>query len=397
MSNVGDGLRAAADEHVDFDRRLSAVEGHVHESMLDQLGDLKRRVTVLEGPVAPPAPPGYDEREPFVIDGADGEVVEGFRVHVPPGGGHRAVTIRNSRHVVLRNFQVNRQIRVVNSSDVLIELGLVAHDDPGSPNWSDNEAGVRFLNSSDVELRSCVVAYFDCNIRAEASHRIVLLGNFTYNPRGPFPRGQHFQSWEYGGKRSSDLLIRDHYALTDFTRPGPHGTFQEDAFNVSAMNGVMVQHVLSEMVGGENGFGSGSGTGFITEMGSSDIHIDGFTSVGHANHGLSISGGSNVTEMKNTLLFFDGAGTDGPRPAGGGRTAGVVRQGSVCRFGENVRMYGTKSRTDPLGWFWQAPNATTFGKGGVEFDRYESDAARAALEALDRTQWTIPDVGFEFP
>ncbi len=344
----------------------------------------------------PPVDPPTGERvplDPFVIRDKHDEVVENFTVDARGGWG---VQIINCTNVTLRNFGIDRGgLKIERSTGTRVEDGYVQRNIAGNPNWSDEEACIRVRYSTDTIVKNVVGAYGDCIFRGEAFDGLTFDGCFTFNPRGPFPRGQHFQTWPFEGNRSKNLTIRNHYSLTDFSNPGYGPLWQEDAFNLSGVDGVLIENTFNEMVRADL-CPSNSGTGAITEVGATDVRFIGFTSVGQANHGISISGGAKAY-LENVLAFYDGIGTDndGRRPAGSGHTAGVVRQGSTCEFGPNVRFYGTKPNGTPYGAFWNDDSSTLINKGAAKFGTYESAGARAEYNALVRP--AIPSVGWEMP
>lgn len=310
--------------------------------------------------------------------------------------GGWGVTIINCTNVTLRNFGIDRGgIRIERSTGTLLEDGYAQRNNPGNPNWSDREVCVRVRYCSDTTVRRVVGAYGDCIFRGEAFDGLTFDGCFTFNPRGPFPRGQHFQTWPFENRRSKNLTIKNHYSLTDFSNPVIPPLWQEDAFNLSGVDGVRIENVFNEMIRADL-CPSNSGTGFITEVNSTDVRVIGFTAVGQANHGISISGRAEAY-LEDVLAFYDGIGTDneGRKPAGSGHTAGVVRQGSTAEFGPNVRFYGTKPNGTPYGAFWASDNATVINRGSASYGTYESAAARSEYNALVRPD--IPDVGFEIP
>jgi hypothetical protein len=322
-------------------------------------------------------------RQTIVIAGERNVVLEDLALTIEEGGDDLALEIRNCRDVVVDGFQFfGGGILVRDSENVSLRNGLVSRNVAGRPGWSDNEAGVRFLRSTNVELVDSVVAYADSLIRAEACEGVLIEGCFTYNPRGPFPRGQHFQTWQFDGRRTQDLTIRDHYSLTDFSAAGSLGVMQEDAMSIGMADNVLVEHVLSEMRGAESGSSSGSGLMF---EGRTTARVNGFTSIGQANAGFGVSGGS-VVSFDNVLSIVPQSSK--------ANIAGFAWQNAIVTLGENVRLYGSKPDGGPYGDWWTG-NASVSGVGGTSRGHSNSQEAAAALASVVRPP--LPDVGFELP
>lgn len=322
-------------------------------------------------------------RQTIVISGERNVVLEDLALTIEDGGDDLALEIRNCRDVVVDGFQFfGGGILVRDSENVSLRNGLVSRSVPGRAEWSDDEAGVRFLRSTNVELVDSVVAYADSLIRAEACEGVLIDGCFTYNPRGPFPRGQHFQTWEFEDRRTQDLTIRNHYSLTDFGATGAIGVMQEDAMSIGMADNVLIENVLNEMRGAESGSSSGSGLMF---EGRTTARVNGFTSIGQANAGFGVSGGSVVS--------FDHVLSIVPQSSKA-NIAGFAWQNSIVALGEDVRLYGSKPDGGPYGDWWTG-NAAVSGVGGTIRGHSNSAEADAALDSVERPP--IPEVGFELP
>lgn len=320
----------------------------------------------------------------ILLENETGLVLKDLARTMGAGGPDHALRLKNCRDIVIDGFQFfGAGISVEDCDNVSLRNGLVSRDVSGRAGWSDAEAGVRFLRSTNVELIGSVVAYADSLVRAEACDGVLLDGCFTYNPRGPFPRGQHFQTWKFNEQRSSDITIRNHYALTDFTAGGLFDPMQEDAMNFGAADNVLIENVLNEMRGAEHGSNSGSGLMF---EGGSTAHVTGFTSIGQANAGFGVSSGSTVT-IDNTLSII-------PRSPKA-NIAGFAWKRATVTFGENVRMYGVKPDGAPYGSWWIGDDATVYGLDGTIRGNSTTEAAQAELDRVVRP--AIPDVGFVLP
>lgn len=346
-------------------------------------------VELYNVPATPPTIPAtWDKREPIVLNGGEGTVYSGIRVEMR-NGGDWAVLVKNSAGVTVQDSQCfGGGIQFQGGSDGTVRHSLVSRDVAGSPGASDGESGVRFLGHVGGRLLDSVVAYGDSCIRVEASEHTELRGNFTYNPRGPKWRGQHIQSWTYNGQVSRDIVIADHYGLTDWLRPGEFGLFQEDAVNLGQVLGVRIENTLMEMRGlsehvAQGGSPSGSGLMFESSKG---IVIRGFTSIGQANLGIGVYSGSVVDLMENVLSIVD------RNPLA---NQALTVDGSTVTFGAGVRLFGIKPNGDPYGSIW-TNNATLYGREKVLVG-VSGTAASNAERAAVVPPISIPDVGWVFP
>ena len=63
-------------------------------------------------------------------------------------------------------------------------------------------------NSSNDTVQGNAIAYGETNVETQSTNQITVTGNFLLNPRGPFPRGEQFQS-----ALSSNIVVSNNYAL----------------------------------------------------------------------------------------------------------------------------------------------------------------------------------------
>lgn len=74
----------------------------------------------------------------------------------------------------------------------------------------DSHDGVLTENTSYITIQGNVIGYGETNVQTQGgSDHISIIGNFLVNPRGPFPRGQNFQS-----ANSTNILVENNYALS---------------------------------------------------------------------------------------------------------------------------------------------------------------------------------------
>lgn len=391
VDRVG-GLGADVEDSI---ARLES-RSHATNQRLDALEEQAHEPPLPTPPEPEPAPePVYEVRRPIILEGVTDQVIERFEITVPDGPDP-AILLTNCRNLTIRDYRVHGgQIAVEGCKDITLGLGLVEHVQVGRSSWSDREAGIRILGSERITVADSVAAYWDSNIRVEASHDVTLDGNFTYNPRGPMPRGQHIQTWRYGGIRSERLLIKNHYALTDWTRSPavlrtaetPYGTWQEDAISIGGAIDVRLFHVLTEMVGLADvtpGDVSRTGSGLMFE--GAEAVVDGFISIGQANVGFGVTELSDVS-FEDVLSIIPVQHT--------ANQAGYAWHGGSVAFGDDVRLYGTKPDGGPYGTWWDDGTVDITGKDGVRLRHTNNSLAAVELAAVVRP--TIPDVGFVLP
>lgn len=370
---------------------MSGEHDHPEYAFLDEHRALEERVAALEEaqPVEPPIePPPIDPPDrvptaPYTRNGDSGFVIERQQITRDTPGV--ALMLLNCHDFEVRDIATyGGGVLLSNCWNFKLDGNLHEQTLDGNPGWDDNELGVRMVNCRVGQVSGSVMAYFDSLIHVRNCDAITLDGNFTYNPRGPMPRGQHIQAWYLNG-RNRGIDIFNHYSLTDFTNPGPWEPFQEDAISIGQTDGGTIRNTLSEMIQLPSGSGSRSGSGLMFE-GSNYTSIEGFTSIGQANHGWGVRGGSTVGSMTDTLSVYSS-------PVGTGHTAGVVGQTSTLHFGAGVRLYGDKPNEGLWGAYWQSNDSTTTGKDSVRFGSYADGAGE--LAAVERP--SIPDVGFVLP
>jgi hypothetical protein len=160
------------------------------------------------------------------------------------------MVIRNKSGVVLKNLRITSTsgdcLDVINSTNVTIEasdIGPCGGNDTKDPsngirisggsgiNVFDNYIHVENLTSgccdthdgilvngaAHVRIQGNVIAYGESNIEVQggASNHVTVAGNFLLNPRGPFPRGQNFQSWgPSAAAPNSAITVADNYACS---------------------------------------------------------------------------------------------------------------------------------------------------------------------------------------
>ena len=81
-----------------------------------------------------------------------------------------------------------------------------------SSDGGDDHEGVLVSGASNVTIQGNVFAYNETSVEVNggASSGIVINGNMSINPRGPFPRGQHFQT----GSGTSNVTIANNRELS---------------------------------------------------------------------------------------------------------------------------------------------------------------------------------------
>jgi hypothetical protein len=92
----------------------------------------------------------------------------------------------------------------------------------------DTRDGVRVDGTSSFDtIQGNVIAFSETNVRVDSSsHDIFVNGNFLLNPRGPFPRGEQFQS-----DTVSNMFVENNYTVSSTDTSYPFLGHQEDAIS----------------------------------------------------------------------------------------------------------------------------------------------------------------------
>lgn len=179
----------------------------------------------------------------------------------------------------------------------------------------DTHLGIKISNaSSGIDIEGNVLAYNESNIDMAASpngtNHVTVNGNFMLNPRGPFPRGQNFQSWGASAANpNTNMTVTNNYTLSS-TDTGTY-TFaenQEDSINFGFTNTITATG--NYIVGGH----SGSGCGLIADESANSATFQSNKLSNTGQCGIGIASGTNQLIDSNKILNttpVSGAGNTG--------------------------------------------------------------------------------------
>ena len=177
------------------------------------------------------------------------------------------------------------------------------HSEHAGSGCCDNHEGVRLTNhTSFATIQGNVIAYNETNVRVDdGAHDISVIGNYLFNPLGPYPRGQNFQS-----DTAARLSVIGNYAYS-CTLLGPgklcppgarylYSEVQEDSINFFKTNTFTASD--NYVVGGH----SGSGCGLIADLAANNGTFHSNTVVDTGQCGIGIADGVNQLVSGNRIL-----------------------------------------------------------------------------------------------
>jgi hypothetical protein len=213
--------------------RVAALETQV-VVLQAQLATLSARVTALE--TAAPGPPptsGLIDSGPIMATVA-GQVITGFRIKNPAG----PCVVVSAPNVRVQGNEIGpchghgvdvhaNGVLVVNNTIKTgrTKLGL------------DASHGVFFRPfTQDGLVQGNVLEHNESGVQATDVVRITVKGNYSKNPLGPFPRGQHVQFWRCntGGPAANGCVVEGNHFVVEPEIDGPIAdqTGVEDGINI---------------------------------------------------------------------------------------------------------------------------------------------------------------------
>lgn len=176
------------------------------------------------------------------------------------------------------------------------------HNDRAGSGCCDTADGIFVHTSHDLQIQGNVIANNESNIELLGVNSVLVKGNYLRDPRGPFPRGQHVQTYSYGAVRSSNVTVESNWAYSTAA------SVQEDGINFGFTDGAFVQFNYVE--GGR----SPSGCGILVDASGNSIWIQGNSLRDIGQCGIGVSSGTNNV-INNNRVYSVG------EVAGGGNTA----------------------------------------------------------------------------
>jgi hypothetical protein len=259
------------------------------------------------------------------ITSADnGKTFSNYRISTTSGD---CVDISGATNVTIENSNIgpcgtnnsrspSRGVYVHASSNAINLYDNYIHVENLASGCCDSHNGVFLDTVSGITIQGNVIAYGETNIESSWSNGITVTGNFLLNPRGPFPRGQNFQS---GGAGAGNLMIQNNYMLSSVdTSQYMYPEAQEDSINIGRnTDSFVIQN--NYITGGH----SGSGCGAISDDGANHGTFMNNILLNTGQCGIGIASGSNRV-IGNKILNLT------PVPTAGNTAIGVWSTRSPC-------------------------------------------------------------------
>ena len=224
---------------------------------------------------------------------------------VGPCGTNNTTSLSNGIHITAS--------RGINVYDSYIHVENLASG------CCDTHDGILVESSSNINIQGNVIAYNESNVELTGGgvSSVKVIGNYLLNPRGPYPRGQNFQSWGTSNNFNSSITVSNNYALSctiggaigiECPATGPrylYSEVQEDSINFGFTNGFVIE---SNYVKGGH---SPSGCGLIADDSANSGHFLSNIIFNTGQCGIGIATGTNHLVSGNRILNLnpiDGAG-----------------------------------------------------------------------------------------
>ena len=327
------------------------------------------------------APPsrftGLVPANPLIMNGQATVSIRGVRISNPSGA---CITVTNSYEIIIEASELGPcagpGVAVVGSSTIKIVNSSI-HTERDGTIASNSGVGVYIYSSSDVLVQGNEFASNESSVYARDAAKIRVVGNYSLNPLGPPPRGQHVQ---FNRVRDGSILANYGVVTHDLRGPAALSARQEDAINLFESRSIEVRE--NYLVGGD----SPTGCGIVAEGATAAGHVvvDNVV-IRTAQCGIGIAGGVNYRVQGNKIL-------DPNIPKGSGNVGiyvwNLYPQGP-CSGHSIVDNY--VSNLLPVGRFndyWDAGNCGLVTLSG---NRWADDARRFLLpEALRLPPPPIP-------
>jgi hypothetical protein len=244
---------------------------------------------------------------PIAIIGKSGVVVRGLRITSTSGN---CVTIANSSDIAIEGSEIgpcgdsnttnlSNGVSIVGGDHIAVSDNYI-HVENAASACCDTHDNILVQGSSYVAIQGNVIAYGETNIEVNGmpNDHVAVVGNFLLNPRGPFPRGQNYQSW--GVKDvgpNTNMLVSENYALSarglDRYRFSEN---QEDSINFGYTAGAVAR--ANYVVGGH----SPSGCGLIADDHADNMQFTDNILSDTGQCGIGIASGAGQTVVGNKIL-----------------------------------------------------------------------------------------------
>jgi Right handed beta helix region len=237
---------------------------------------------------------------PIVIDGRSGVTIRGLRIRSSSG---RCVTIRNSSNVVIEDSEIGpcagNAVDITNSENITVENNYI-HTERSGSSVMNSGLGVHIETSSRVLVQRNRFERNETSVYGyKTGHSIRIIGNYSLNPLGPFPRGQHVQLWSCnrGGPLERRCEVASNYGRLDPERGSRLGaTHTEDMLSIGKSDYALVED--NYLIGGD----SPSGCGIIVEGPSSFTTIRDNVVIRTAQCGIGVANADHTLVEDNRVL-----------------------------------------------------------------------------------------------
>jgi hypothetical protein len=162
-----------------------------------------------------------------------GQTITRVRITGAPGDCIRVVGVTD---VVIHDVQLEgcggHAIRIDQAARIRVSNSLLVPR--RTKTTLDSQHGVFATACADVLVQGNILRDFETGVEAMDCQSVTVKGNYSENPKGPFPRGQHVQFWrcnQNGPLERGCVADRNYYANTE-TEVHNGGAGQEDAINV---------------------------------------------------------------------------------------------------------------------------------------------------------------------
>jgi Right handed beta helix region len=244
---------------------------------------------------------------PVSIVGKSGLVIHGLKITSSSGN---CVTIDNSTDIRIEQSEIgpcgdantthlSNGISITGGDHIAVYDNYI-HVDNAASACCDTHDNILVQGSSNVAIQGNVIAYGESNIEVNGmpNDHIAVVGNFLLNPRGPFPRGQNFQSWgvkEIGP--NTDIKVSENYALSAGSSDAYlYSENQEDSINFGYTAGAIARS--NYVVGGH----SPSGCGLIADDHADNVQFLDNVLSDTGQCGIGIASGASQTITGNKIL-----------------------------------------------------------------------------------------------
>ena len=243
--------------------------------------------------------------DPLVISGQSNQTYSNLSISSMSGD---CVQIINSTNITIESSQIGPcagdGVHISGGSGNKVYDSYI-HVENLASGCCDTRDGVRVDGTSGFDtIQGNVIAFSETNVRVDSSsHDIFVNGNFLLNPRGPFPRGEQFQS-----DTVSNMFVENNYTVSSTDASYPFSGHQEDAINFFNTGPFTAQG--NYVTGGQ----SSSGCGIIADFSANNGMFKSNLLHNTGQCGISIADGVGHVIDSNKIL------NENPI-AGGGNTA----------------------------------------------------------------------------